>query len=50
MRKLENYSTPVVDIVEVATENGIANSAGFSPAPGQTGTVNYDSTTDNYDF
>jgi hypothetical protein len=49
MKNQTTYSSPAVVIIEVAIESGIAQS-GNAPAPGKTGTVNYDSTEDHYDF
>ncbi len=44
--KKDNYSAPVVDIVEVAIENGIAQ----SETPGTTGSLDYDPEGDHYEF
>ncbi len=48
MKKQSAYYAPVVEIVEVAIESGIAGSGGN--APGTTGDVVYDPGEDHYDF
>jgi hypothetical protein len=51
MKKQSVYSIPVVEVVEVAIESGIAQSSGVTPgAPGTTGSVNYDPADDHYSF
>ncbi len=47
MKTQQPYSAPAVAVVEVATENGIAQSG---IAPGTTGQVNYDPEGDHYEF
>ncbi len=48
MKKQSIYFAPVVEIVEVAIESGIAQSGGN--APGTTGDVSYDPDEDHYEF
>ncbi len=48
MKKQLFYSAPVVEIIEVAIENGIAGSNTITP--GTPGEVIYDPDQDNYDF
>ncbi len=51
MKNLKNYYAPAIAIVEVTVENGIAASGGApSPAPGQTGSVDYNQSEDHFSF
>lgn len=47
MKKLTDYSAPSLAVFEIAAEGGIAQSG---MTPGQTGTVTYDPSEDNYEF
>jgi hypothetical protein len=48
MKRQDIYAAPAIETMEVAIENGIAQSG--APAPGNTGTVTYDPVDDHYEF